>query len=112
MKPKTATVADLLNNFRRVSAWLENGESVEIVKRGRRFERGPASGSAPSGFSTGTLTLASVASLAAASSTSRRNDLAIRRSAALSYSPIGRKASSSSRSLGVVMDYRRGPGRQ
>ena len=39
MKPKTATVADLRNNFRRVSAWLENGESVEIVKRGRRFAR-------------------------------------------------------------------------
>jgi len=39
MKHKTATVADLRNNFRRVSAWLENGESVEIVKRGRRFAR-------------------------------------------------------------------------
>jgi len=39
MKEKTATVADLRNNFRRVSAWLENGESVEIIKRGRRFAR-------------------------------------------------------------------------
>jgi antitoxin (DNA-binding transcriptional repressor) of toxin-antitoxin stability system len=39
MKHKTATVADLRNNFRRVSAWLENGESVEIIKRGRRFAR-------------------------------------------------------------------------
>ena len=39
MKTKTATVADLRNNFRRVSAWLENGESVEIIKRGRRFAR-------------------------------------------------------------------------
>jgi len=39
MKAKTATVADLRNNFRRVSAWLENGESVEILKRGRRFAR-------------------------------------------------------------------------
>ena len=39
MKVKTATVADLRNNFRRVSAWLENGESVEIIKRGRRFAR-------------------------------------------------------------------------
>jgi antitoxin (DNA-binding transcriptional repressor) of toxin-antitoxin stability system len=39
MKPKTATVADLRNNFRRVSAWLENGESVEIIKRGRPFAR-------------------------------------------------------------------------
>ncbi|MBI2515873.1 MAG: prevent-host-death protein [Opitutae bacterium] len=39
MSTKTATVADLRNNFRRVSAWLENGESVEILKRGRRFAR-------------------------------------------------------------------------
>ena len=36
---KTATVADLRNNFRRVSAWIENGEPVEIVKRGRSFAR-------------------------------------------------------------------------
>lgn len=39
MKQKTATVADLRNHFRRVSAWVENGESVEIIKRGRRFAR-------------------------------------------------------------------------
>jgi antitoxin (DNA-binding transcriptional repressor) of toxin-antitoxin stability system len=39
MKNRTATVADLRNHFRRVSAWLENGESVEIIKRGRRFAR-------------------------------------------------------------------------
>lgn len=39
MKQKTATVADLRNHFRRVSAWLENGETVEIIKRGRRFAR-------------------------------------------------------------------------
>ena len=39
MKMKTATVADLRNNFRRVSAWIENGELVEIVKRGRAFAR-------------------------------------------------------------------------
>ena len=39
MTNKTATVADLRNNFRRVSAWLENGEAVEIIKRGRRFAR-------------------------------------------------------------------------
>ncbi len=32
---KTATVADLRNHFRRVSAWLENGETVEILKRGQ-----------------------------------------------------------------------------
>ena len=36
---KTATVADLRNHFRRVSAWIENGETVEIVKRGRTFAR-------------------------------------------------------------------------
>lgn len=36
---KTATVADLRNHFRRVSAWIENGETVEIVKRGRPFAR-------------------------------------------------------------------------
>ena len=39
MKKRTATVADLRNHFRRVSAWLENGESVEIIKRGRSFAR-------------------------------------------------------------------------
>ena len=36
---KTATVADLRNKFRKVSAWIENGESVEIVRRGRRFAK-------------------------------------------------------------------------
>ena len=39
MSLKTATVADLRNNFRRISAWIENGEAVEIVKRGRSFAR-------------------------------------------------------------------------
>lgn len=34
---KTATVADLRNNFRRISAWIEHGESVQILKRGRAF---------------------------------------------------------------------------
>ena len=34
---KTATVADLRNNFRKVSAWLEHGETVQIMKRGRAF---------------------------------------------------------------------------
>jgi len=49
MKNRTATVADLRNHFRRVSAWLENGESVEIIKRGRSFARlVPASASASS----------------------------------------------------------------
>jgi antitoxin (DNA-binding transcriptional repressor) of toxin-antitoxin stability system len=32
---KTATVADLRNNFRRVSSWIEHGETVQIMKRGR-----------------------------------------------------------------------------
>jgi antitoxin (DNA-binding transcriptional repressor) of toxin-antitoxin stability system len=34
---KTATVADLRNNFRRVSAWIEHGETVQILKRGTPF---------------------------------------------------------------------------
>ena len=34
---KTATVADLRNHFARVSAWIESGESVQIVKRGKPF---------------------------------------------------------------------------
>jgi len=45
---KTATVADLRNHFRRVSAWIENGETVEIIKRGRPFARlAPAMESKP-----------------------------------------------------------------
>ncbi len=36
---KTATVADLRNDFRRVSAWLDNGETVEISKRGKPYAR-------------------------------------------------------------------------
>jgi antitoxin (DNA-binding transcriptional repressor) of toxin-antitoxin stability system len=36
---KTATVADLRNNFRRISAWIEHGETVQIIKRGRAFAR-------------------------------------------------------------------------
>jgi len=36
---KTATVADLRNNFRRLSAWIENGEPVQIIKRGKAFAR-------------------------------------------------------------------------
>jgi antitoxin (DNA-binding transcriptional repressor) of toxin-antitoxin stability system len=39
VKHRTATVADLRHNFRRASAWLENGECVEIIQRGRRFAR-------------------------------------------------------------------------
>ncbi len=34
---KTATVADLRNNFRLVSSWVEHGETVQIIKRGRAF---------------------------------------------------------------------------
>ena len=48
---KTATVADLRNHFRRVSAWIENGEAVQIVKRGRAFARlVPMEKSAPPRF--------------------------------------------------------------
>jgi len=36
---KTATVADLRNNFRRISAYLERGETVEITKRGHPFAK-------------------------------------------------------------------------
>ena len=36
---RTATVADLRNHFRQLSAWIENGESVQIVKRGKPFAR-------------------------------------------------------------------------
>lgn len=45
---KTATVADLRNNFRRISAWLEHGETVQIVKRGRAFARLTAEGASNS----------------------------------------------------------------
>lgn len=45
---KTATVADLRNNFRCIAAWIEHGETVQILKRGRPFARltgmGPARG--------------------------------------------------------------------
>ena len=33
------STADLRNHFRRVSAWLDNGESVEILKRGKPYAR-------------------------------------------------------------------------
>jgi antitoxin (DNA-binding transcriptional repressor) of toxin-antitoxin stability system len=36
---KTATVADLRNNFRRISASIDNGESVDITRRGRVVAR-------------------------------------------------------------------------
>jgi len=34
---KKATVADLRNHFRRVSSWIEDGETVQIIKRGHAF---------------------------------------------------------------------------
>ena len=36
---KTATVRDLRNNFARLSAWIGEGESVEITKGGKAFAR-------------------------------------------------------------------------
>jgi len=36
---KIATIRDLRNEFARVSKWLENGETVQIVKRGKPFAR-------------------------------------------------------------------------
>ena len=35
----SVTTADLRNRFREVSSWLDNGESVEILKRGRPYAR-------------------------------------------------------------------------
>jgi antitoxin (DNA-binding transcriptional repressor) of toxin-antitoxin stability system len=34
---KTANVADLRNNFQTIAAWINDGESVEIKKRGQHF---------------------------------------------------------------------------
>jgi antitoxin (DNA-binding transcriptional repressor) of toxin-antitoxin stability system len=39
MSMNTVTTADLRNHFRRVSAWLDNGETVEILKRGKPYAR-------------------------------------------------------------------------
>ena len=36
---KTATVRDLRNEFGRISKWLEKGESVQVLKRGKPFAR-------------------------------------------------------------------------
>ena len=36
---KTATVRDLRNDFGRLSKWLDEGETVQIVKRGKPFAR-------------------------------------------------------------------------
>lgn len=36
---KTATVREIRNQFARISAWIEHGESVEITKAGKAFAR-------------------------------------------------------------------------
>ncbi len=36
---KTASVRDLRNRFRRISRWLEAGDSVQVLKRGKPFAR-------------------------------------------------------------------------
>jgi antitoxin (DNA-binding transcriptional repressor) of toxin-antitoxin stability system len=49
---KRATVADLRNNFRRVSAWIANGEKVEITRRGKPFAQLQPITAAPSALPT------------------------------------------------------------
>ena len=45
---KTASVRELRNDFARLSAWIENGEPVEITKRGKVFAHLiPATGARP-----------------------------------------------------------------
>ena len=46
---RTATVADLRNDFRRLSALIDEGETVEITKRGKVFARLVPAVDAPSG---------------------------------------------------------------
>ncbi len=36
---KTATIRDLRNEFARLSKWLEKGETVQIIKRGKPYAR-------------------------------------------------------------------------
>lgn len=36
---KTASIADLRNDFSRVAAWLAQGEEVELLRRGQPFAR-------------------------------------------------------------------------
>ncbi len=36
---KTATVRDLRNHFRRIAAWVEQGQPVEITRAGKAFAR-------------------------------------------------------------------------
>ncbi len=35
----SATTADLRNHFRRISSWLDKGETVEILKHGKPYAR-------------------------------------------------------------------------
>lgn len=35
----SVSTAELRNHFRRVSSWLDNGEAVEILKRGKPYAR-------------------------------------------------------------------------
>ncbi len=50
---KTATVRDLRNDFGRVSKWVEAGETVCILKRGKPFARVVPEPTAPSFFGAG-----------------------------------------------------------
>lgn len=36
---KTATVRDLRNDFARLSRWIEKGETIQLLKRGKPFAR-------------------------------------------------------------------------
>lgn len=36
---KTATIRDLRNEFARLSKWIERGETVQLLKRGKPFAR-------------------------------------------------------------------------
>jgi prevent-host-death family protein len=36
---KTASVRDLRNNFAKISRWLEDGQEVEITKRGKTMAK-------------------------------------------------------------------------
>ena len=48
---KTATVRELRNDFGTVSKWLESGETVQIMKRGKPFARViPEPGKSKRGF--------------------------------------------------------------
>ena len=56
---KTATVRDLRNHFRQVSKWIDRGETVEILKRGKPYAQLTRVASAKSffGAGAGTMTL-------------------------------------------------------